>query len=74
MNISELKSDNFFLLAGPCVIEGEEMALNIAEQIMQITSKLNIPYVFKGSYRKANRSHVDSFTGIGDERIHTRAV
>ena len=68
MNISELKSDNFFLLAGPCVIEGEEMALNIAEQIMQITSKLNIPYVFKGSYRKANRSRVDSFTGIGDEK------
>lgn len=68
MNISELKSDNFFLLAGPCVIEGEEMALNIAEQIMQITSRLNIPYVFKGSYRKANRSRVDSFTGIGDEK------
>ncbi len=61
-------SDNFFLLAGPCVIEGEEMALRIAERIREITYRLNIPYVFKGSYRKANRSRVDSFTGIGDEK------
>lgn len=68
MNISNLKNDNFFLMAGPCVIEGEEMALSIAEKIMQITTKLNIPYIFKGSYRKANRSRVDSFTGIGDEK------
>ncbi len=68
MNISGLKNENFFLLAGPCVIEGEEMALNIAEKIVKITEKLNIPYVFKGSYRKANRSRVDSFTGIGDEK------
>jgi 2-dehydro-3-deoxyphosphooctonate aldolase (KDO 8-P synthase) len=69
-NIKEylLSSDNFFLLAGPCVIEGEEMALDIAENILNITSKLNIPYVFKGSYRKANRSRLDSFTGIGDEK------
>ena len=59
---------NFFLLAGPCVIEGEEMALDIAEKAMTITSKLGIPYVFKGSYRKANRSRIDSFTGIGDEK------
>lgn len=67
--IEDLKSkDNFFLLAGPCVIEGEEMALDIAERMVNITSKLNIPYVFKGSYRKANRSRVDSFTGIGDEK------
>lgn len=58
---------NFFLLAGPCVIEGEEMALDIAEHICSITSRLGIPYVFKGSYRKANRSRIDSFTGIGDE-------
>lgn len=67
--ISYLKSstsDNFFLLAGPCVIEGEEMALQIAEQLLNITSKLQIPFVFKGSYRKANRSRLDSFTGIGD--------
>lgn len=58
----------FFLLAGPCVIEGEEMALDIAEQCVRITSDLGIPYVFKGSYRKANRSRIDSFTGIGDEK------
>lgn len=62
------KSDNFFLLAGPCVIEGEDMALRIAEKIVKITDRLNIPYVFKGSYRKANRSRLDSFTGIGDEK------
>lgn len=68
MNISDLKNDNFFLLSGPCVIEGEEMALRIADELVRITSKLNIPYVFKGSYRKANRSRVDSFTGIGDEK------
>ena len=69
MTINDLtKTGNFFLLAGPCVIEGEEMALQIAERIINITDKLNIPYVFKGSYRKANRSRVDSFTGIGDEK------
>jgi 2-dehydro-3-deoxyphosphooctonate aldolase (KDO 8-P synthase) len=62
------ESDNFFLLAGPCVIEGEDMALRIAERIVKITDRLNIPYVFKGSYRKANRSRLDSFTGIGDEK------
>lgn len=60
--------DSFFLLAGPCVIEGEEMALRIAERITEITNRLQIPYVFKGSYRKANRSRLDSFTGIGDEK------
>ncbi len=59
---------NFFLLAGPCVIEGEEMALDIAEKLLKITSDLDIPYIFKGSYRKANRSRLDSFTGIGDEK------
>lgn len=61
-------SDNFFLLAGPCAIEGEDMALRIAETIYSITDKLKIPYVFKGSFKKANRSRVDSFTGIGDEK------
>ena len=67
MEITEyLKSDNFFLLAGPCVIEGEQMALDIAGKVCEVTKKLNIPYVFKGSYRKANRSRIDSFTGIGD--------
>jgi 2-dehydro-3-deoxyphosphooctonate aldolase (KDO 8-P synthase) len=69
MNIKDLSNHkNFFLIAGPCVIEGEEMALNIAEKIVQITGKLQIPYIFKGSYRKANRSRIDSFTGIGDEK------
>lgn len=61
-------SEQFFLMAGPCAIEGEEIALRIAEKIVTITDKLNIPYIFKGSYRKANRSRVDSFTGIGDEK------
>ncbi|MEM9681013.1 MAG: 3-deoxy-8-phosphooctulonate synthase [Bacteroidota bacterium] len=64
-------SDNFFLLAGPCAIEGEDMALRIAEQIVSITDKLNIPYVFKGSFKKANRSRIDSFTGIGDDSALT---
>jgi len=59
---------NFFLLSGPCAIEGEEMALRIAERIVTVTDKLKIPYVFKGSFKKANRSRVDSFTGIGDEK------
>ena len=60
--------DSFFLLAGPCVIENEQMALDIAEKIVNCTEKLNIPYVFKGSFKKANRSRIDSFTGIGDEK------
>ena len=59
---------SFFLLAGPCVIENEEMALVTAEELLSITSSLNIPFAFKGSYRKANRSRLDSFTGIGDEK------
>lgn len=58
----------FFLLAGPCVIEGEEMALEIARHISEVTDKLGIPYIFKGSFKKANRSRLDSFTGIGDEK------
>jgi 2-dehydro-3-deoxyphosphooctonate aldolase (KDO 8-P synthase) len=61
-------SGNFFLLAGPCAIEGEDMAMEIAEKIVEITNRLKIPYIFKGSYRKANRSRIDSFTGIGDEK------
>lgn len=60
------KTNNFFLLAGPCVIEGEEMVMEIAEKVSTICRRLDIPYVFKGSYRKANRSRIDSFTGIGD--------
>lgn len=69
MMIEKLKNSatgNFFLLAGPCVIEGEQMAMDIAGHIAEIAHRLNIPYVFKGSYRKANRSRIDSFTGIGD--------
>lgn len=66
--IRHATGDNFFLLSGPCAIEGEEMALRIAETIVGITDKLRIPYVFKGSFKKANRSRVDSFTGIGDEK------
>ncbi len=67
-NIKNLDANNFFLLAGPCAIEGEDMALRIAEKVVRITDDLKIPYVFKGSFRKANRSRIDSFTGIGDEK------
>lgn len=66
--IKHLDSDNFFLIAGPCAIEGRDMALRIAEKVKTITDKHEIPYIFKGSYRKANRSRLDSFTGIGDEK------
>lgn len=66
MNDYLLSSENFFLLAGPCVIEGEQMALDIARFIKPVCEELAIPFVFKGSYRKANRSRLDSFTGIGD--------
>ena len=62
------QSGQFFLMAGPCAIEGEDMALRIAERIKALTDKLQIPFIFKGSYRKANRSRLDSFTGIGDEK------
>jgi 2-dehydro-3-deoxyphosphooctonate aldolase (KDO 8-P synthase) len=55
-------------MAGPCAIEGEDMAYHIAEKVSAITDRLNIPYIFKGSYKKANRSRIDSFTGIGDEQ------
>ena len=74
MNLSQIphikhtNANNFFLLAGPCAIEGEEMALRIAEKVVSITDKLEIPYIFKGSFKKANRSRIDSFTGIGDEK------
>jgi len=70
-NIPQIKntdSGNFFLLAGPCAIEGEEMALRIAETIVKVTDRLQIPYIFKGSFKKANRSRIDSFSGIGDEK------
>jgi 2-dehydro-3-deoxyphosphooctonate aldolase (KDO 8-P synthase) len=66
--LKHTSANNFFLLCGPCAIEGEEMALRIAEKVLKITNDLEIPYVFKGSFKKANRSRIDSFTGIGDEK------
>lgn len=60
-------SNQFILMAGPCVIEGKEMAFEIASVVSTICDRLEIPFIFKGSYRKANRSRIDSFTGIGDE-------
>jgi 2-dehydro-3-deoxyphosphooctonate aldolase (KDO 8-P synthase) len=71
INIPKLKytdSGNFFLMAGPCAIEGRDIALEIAERIVKISDKYKIPYIFKGSYKKANRTKLDSFTGIGDEK------
>ena len=67
-NINHKDSKNFFLIAGPCAIENEDMAMRIAETVIKITDKYKIPYIFKGSFKKANRSRVDSFTGIGDEK------
>ena len=67
-NLNHKDSTNFFLLAGPCAIEGEEMAFEIADNIKEISDRLEIPFIFKGSFRKANRSRLDSFTGIGDEK------
>ncbi|MCF0191676.1 MAG: 3-deoxy-8-phosphooctulonate synthase [Marinilabiliaceae bacterium] len=62
------ESNLFFVMAGPCVIEGESMALRIAEHLVGVTDRLGLPFIFKGSYRKANRSRIDSFSGIGDEK------
>ncbi len=67
-SLKHLSKNNFFLIAGPCAIESEEMALKIADKLIAITDKYQIPFIFKGSYRKANRSRLDSFTGIGDEK------
>ncbi|TXB62445.1 3-deoxy-8-phosphooctulonate synthase [Phaeodactylibacter luteus] len=66
--LRHLSSGNFFLIAGPCAIEGEDMAFEIARHISEVCDDLHIPFIFKGSYRKANRSRIDSFTGIGDEK------
>lgn len=62
------ETGNFFLIAGPCVIEDEQSPFQIAEELLEVTSQLQIPFAFKASYKKANRSRVDSFTGIGDEK------
>jgi len=66
--LHHIQSGQFLLIAGPCVIEGEEMAMNIAEKILSISTRYKIPFIFKGSFKKANRSRIDSFTGIGDEK------
>ena len=62
------KKNSFLLIAGPCAVEGEEIAFEIAEKIHKISKKLDINFVFKGSFKKANRSKIDSFTGIGDKK------
>ena len=62
------KENSFLLIAGPCAVESEEIAFEIAEKIHKISKKLDINFVFKGSFKKANRSKIDSFTGIGDEK------
>ena len=70
-NIPKIKntgSGNFFVMAGPCAIESEEMAFKIADKILDITSRLKVPFIFKGSFKKANRSRIDSFTGIGNKK------
>ena len=59
--------DNFFLIAGPCVVEGEDIVMEIAEKVSSICKRLEIPYIFKASYRKANRTSSSSFTGLGDD-------
>jgi len=66
-NIKKYRSNNFFLIAGPCVVEDEKTIMEIAERVVTITDKLEIPYIFKASFKKANRSRLDSFTGIGDK-------
>jgi len=65
-NLKYQNKNNFLLIAGPCLIESEEISFQIAEKILMICDKLEIPFIFKGSYRKANRSKLESFTGIGD--------
>lgn len=67
-NISHVNSGNFFVMAGPCVVEGEQIVMEIAESLVSICNRHKIPFIFKASYRKANRSRIDSFTGIGDEK------
>ena len=67
-NLKHVDSGMFFLMAGPCVVENETMLRDVAETACRITERLKIPYIFKASYRKANRSRLDSFSGIGDEK------
>jgi len=65
--LRHINTRNFFLIAGPCVIESKELCFEVAEKVVSITDRLEIPYIFKSSYKKANRSKLDSFTGIGDK-------
>ena len=67
-NISYAENSNFFLIAGPCVVEGKAITEEIAEKVKSITNKLQIPFIFKASFRKANRSKMNSFSGIGDQQ------
>ena len=70
-DIQKLKhtaSGNFFLIAGPCVVESEQLCMKVAEEVCALSDKWRIPYIYKASYRKANRSRGDSFTGLGDEK------
>ena len=64
----DVNPDHFFLIAGPCAIESKDLTFHIAGRLKEMCGELNIPFIFKGSYRKANRSRLDSFTGIGDEK------
>ena len=66
--IKNSDSEQFLLIAGPCVIENEKTAFSIAEKLIKITNKFKIPFIFKGSFKKANRSKIDSFTGVGDKK------
>lgn len=66
-NLGHSTSKNFFLIAGPCVVESEDLCMEVAGRVKEITDRLSIPYIFKSSYRKANRSRSDSFTGLGDQ-------
>ena len=66
MITDKIEKNKFLLIAGPCAIEGRDIAIEIAKKLKEITTKLSIPLVFKGRYRKANRTRLDSFTGIGD--------
>lgn len=66
--IKHTDSGNFFLIAGPCVVENETMPFEIAEQILHLSNRLKIPFIFKASYKKANRTSATSFTGIGDKK------
>ncbi len=71
-HLHDTESGNFFLIAGPCVVENEEVVFEVARRVKEITGRLGIPYIFKASYRKANRTRLDSFTGLGDE--HALAI